>query len=172
MSEMIQMRLPRSLIDDLQSVVFKHDAQFLETVCRQLNLPFREAKIKILGVGTDVQLTLCDELSTVDSQCGIWTLNRKTNHYRQCWGRRLPGSQFCDCHSALHSIRGEFATQDMLKDMRKLEWIYHKEQKRHYLLDSVKGTIFTAEDQPVAGTVWTAPNGKNYLLYRGVKKVE
>ena len=40
-------RIPRGFLEDLSSVIFKHDVLFLESVCRELNIPFREAKNKV-----------------------------------------------------------------------------------------------------------------------------
>ena len=48
-------RIPRGFVEDLSSVIFKHDVLFLETVCRELNIPFREAKNKVLGLGEGME---------------------------------------------------------------------------------------------------------------------
>ena len=96
-------RIPRGFLEDLSSVIFKHDVLFLESVCRELNIPFREAKNKVLGVGEECQLEMTGDLSDGSTQCEFWILNLETMLYKQCPARQMIQCSGCELHNSYNS---------------------------------------------------------------------
>lgn len=159
------MRVPRGFIDNFKDVIFKHDAQFLETVCSELNIPFREAKQKILGIGTTAELIVKDEALNENQQCEFFVLNTKTSHYMRCFSRQAPGLCACENHSCFLRIPSTkvIHKKDIL-DLSVLNWIWQRKEKKYYLADD-KMNVYTADDQKVKNKkIWCSKDNRYYLL--------
>ena len=169
----IPVRIPRTFHENLKDVIYRHDVGFLEEVCRELRIPFREAKQKILGAGAEDKIILCNELYNEIIQCDIWIYNSKTRHYCRCPAKQTPGHTACEQHKCFHKTpSSKFVTIDKLADLPYLEWIHNTTTDTYMLVDKKTRKLYTAEDMPADGLYWTAPDGSNYILYHGAKKLK
>ena len=160
-------RIPRGFVEDLSSVIFKHDVLFLETVCRELNIPFREAKNKVLGIGEECPLEMTSDLSDGATQCEFWILNPETMLYKQCPARQMIQCSGCELHNmftTISSSKGQVITKEDTAAYPELEWLYHSTKKQHVLYNPIKKQLFTKDCQLINGYVWE--DKESETLYR------
>lgn len=160
----MKLRLPRKLLENLNETIFKHDSQFLEAVCSQLGIPFKEAKQKILGFGSEI--TVCENLPNETNQCEFYFLHSKTGHYQRCHNRQIPGSSSCSDHHCFFNMRTRTVIhKDSLTELGNLQWIWHPKMKRYFLGDTKSGKVYTANDEPCENLrVWVSGQGSICLL--------
>jgi hypothetical protein len=164
-------RIPRGFLEDLSSVIFKHDVLFLESVCRELNIPFREAKNKVLGVGEECRLEITGDLSDGSTQCEFWILNQETMLYKQCPARQMIQCSGCELHNSYNttlSSKNQILKKEDLAGLPELEWVYHEVQKQHFLYNSVQNKFFTKDCAPADGYLWE--DKETEILYRIIVK--
>ena len=150
-------RIPRDFLADLSTVIFKHDVLFLESVCRELNIPFREAKMKVLGAGEDCTLELTGELCDASTQCEFWLLNSDVMIYKQCPSRQMVGCTGCELHNIYNKIdsdKGLVVRKELIANLPELEWVYLEHTKQHLLYSAVKNQLYTKDLIPVKGRLW------------------
>ena len=160
-------RVPRGFVEDLSSVIFKHDVLFLETVCRELNIPFREAKNKVLGLGEECPLEMTSDLSDGATQCEFWILNPETMLYKQCPARQMIQCSGCELHNMYTSIassKNQILKKEDLLDTPELEWVYHSVKKEYMLNNPVEKELFSKNCQPMNGYLWE--DKETETLYR------
>lgn len=160
-------RVPRGFVEDLSSVIFKHDVLFLETVCRELNIPFREAKNKVLGLGEECPLEMTSDLSDGSTQCEFWILNPETMLYKQCPARQMIQCSGCELHnmySSIASSKNQILKKEDLLNIPELEWVYHTVKKEYMLNNPVEKKLFTKNCQPMYGYLWE--DTETETLYR------
>jgi hypothetical protein len=161
------MRIPRGFLEDLSSVIFKHDVLFLEAVCRELNIPFREAKNKVLGLGEECPLEVTSDLSDGSTQCEFWILNPETMLYKQCPARQMIQCSGCELHNSYNTItssKNHILKKEDIADLPELDWFYHEIKKQHFLYNSVQKRFFTKDCAPADGYLWE--NKETEMLYR------
>jgi hypothetical protein len=164
-------RIPRGFLEDLSSVIFKHDVLFLESVCRELNIPFREAKNKVLGVGEECSMEITSDLSDGSTQCEFWILNQETMLYKQCPARQMIQCSGCELHNSYNttvSSKNQVLRKEDLAGLPELEWIYHEIQKQYFLYNSVQKRFFTKDCAPADGYLWE--DEETGILYRIIVK--
>jgi hypothetical protein len=158
-------RLPRGFLEDLSGVIFKHDVLFLETICRELSIPFREAKIKILGVGEESLLEITGDLSDGDTQCQIMCLEMRSMIYRQCPHRQMFGHSACEAHHAYYEgtrKSSNFVKRDALADIPELQWFYDELSQKYVLWHPIRNTLYSKELVLLEGTLWKDPTSETY----------
>lgn len=162
-------RLPRGLLEDLSGVIFKHDVLFLENICRELSIPFREAKAKILGQGEEPDLEITGELCDGDTQCQIWRLDSESMIYRQCPNRQILGHYACETHNRFYEERAHdihFAKKEDLAGKPELEWFYHEPTQEHILWHPLRKKFYSKELTLLEGKLWTEKESEtNYILH-------
>jgi len=164
-------RIPRGFLEDLSSVIFKHDVLFLESVCRELNIPFREAKNKVLGVGEECQLEITSDLSDGSTQCEFWILNQETMLYKQCPARQMIQCSGCELHNSYNtalSSKNHVLKKVDLADLPEVEWVYHEIQKQCFLYNPHQKRFFTKDCAPADGYLWE--DKETEILYRIIVK--
>jgi len=150
-------RIPRGFLEDLSSVIFKHDVLFLESVCRELNIPFREAKNKVLGLGEDCPLEITSDLSNGLTQCEFWILNPETMLYKQCPARQMIQCSGCELHNSYNttvSSKNQILKKADLANLPELEWAYHEKQQKYFLYNPIQKQFFTKDCQQMDGYLW------------------
>jgi len=150
-------RIPRGFLEDLSSVIFKHDVLFLESVCRELNIPFREAKNKVLGLGEDCPLEITSDLSNGLTQCEFWILNPETMLYKQCPARQMIQCSGCELHNSYNttvSSKNQILKKADLANLPELEWAYHEKQQQYFLYNPIQKQFFTKDCQQMDGYLW------------------
>ena len=150
-------RIPRDFLADLSTVIFKHDVLFLESVCRELNIPFREAKMKILGAGEECTLELTAELCDASTQCEFWLLNPDVMIYKQCPARQMVSCSGCELHNIYNKIDSDkdlVVKKEFIANLPELEWVYLEHTKQHLLYSAVKNQLYTKDLIPVKGRLW------------------
>lgn len=160
-------RIPRGFVEDLSSVIFKHDVLFLETVCRELNIPFREAKNKVLGLGEECPLEITSDLSDGVTQCEFWILNPETMLYKQCPARQMIQCSGCELHnmySTVTSSKSLVITKEAAAKYPELEWNYHTTKKQYILYNPKEKQLFTKDCQHMNGYLWE--DKETETLYR------
>jgi hypothetical protein len=164
-------RIPRGFLEDLSSVIFKHDVLFLESVCRELNIPFREAKNKVLGLGEECQLEITSDLSDGSTQCEFWILNPETMLYKQCPARQMIQCSGCELHNSYNtnvSSKNHILKKEDLAGLPELEWVYHEILKQYFLYNSLQKRFFTKDCVPTDGYIWE--DEETGILYRIIIK--
>ena len=164
-------RIPRGFLEDLSSVIFKHDVLFLESVCRELNIPFREAKNKVLGLGEDCPLEITSDLSDGLTQCEFWILNQETMLYKQCPARQMIQCSGCILHNSYNttvSSKNQILKKGDLAGLPELEWVYHEIQKQYFLYNSIQKKFFTKDCASADGYLWQEE--ETGILYRIIVK--
>jgi hypothetical protein len=168
-------RIPRDFLADLSTVIFKHDVLFLESVCRELNIPFREAKMKILGAGEDCTLELTGELCDASTQCEFWLLNLDSMIYKQCPARQMVSCSGCVLHNIYNKIDSEkdlVVKKDTIANLPELEWVYLEHTKQHLLYSSAKNQMYTKDLTIVKGRLWKdKESGIIYHIYSSPKVI-
>jgi hypothetical protein len=158
-------RLPRGFLEDLSGVIFKHDVLFLETICRELSIPFREAKIKILGVGEEPPLEITGDLSDGDTQCQIMRLDNASMIYRQCPNRQMIGHSACEGHNIYYEERSHnsnFVKKEALAGVPELEWFYDERMQEHILWHPNRKTLYSKDLVLLEGRLWKDPVSETY----------
>jgi hypothetical protein len=170
MDSSLTFRLPRGFLEGFKEVIYMHDIRFLETICNDLHIPYREAKMKILGPGTDVQLQVALNAVNEGTQCNFWILNQKTSMYSQCSSRQLPGKTGCDSHNCYDKIKSKnFIKTEEIRNIQQLEWLYHRKGKYYLLLNPQTRQIYSVSGELQQLRLWKAPNGgKNYLIEKNL----
>jgi hypothetical protein len=162
-------RIPRGLLEDLSGVIFKHDVLFLENVCRELSIPFREAKMKILGQGEEPNLEITGELCDGDTQCQIWRLDKISMIYQQCPGRQMPGHSACELHNMYYEDRindVHFVKKDELAGKPELEWYYNESSQEHILWHPLRKKFYSKNLTSLEGKKWTdSTSDISYILH-------
>jgi len=164
-------RIPRGFLEDLSSVIFKHDVLFLESVCRELNIPFREAKNKILGVGEECPLEITSDLSDGSTQCEFWILNPETMLYKQCPARQMIQCSGCELHNMYNTItssKNQILKKADLAGLPELEWVYHEKEQKYFLYNPIQKKIFTKDCVPADGNLWE--DKETEIIYRIIIK--
>ena len=164
-------RIPRGFLEDLSSVIFKHDVLFLESVCRELNIPFREAKNKVLGLGEECQLEITSDLSDGSTQCEFWILNPETMLYKQCPARQMIQCSGCELHNSYNtnvSSKNQVLKKEDLAGLPELEWVYHETLKQYFLYNSLQKRFFTKDCAPTDGHLWE--DEETGIIYRIIIK--
>ena len=150
-------RIPRDFLADLSTVIFKHDVLFLESVCRELNIPFREAKMKVLGAGEDCTLELTGELCDGSTQCEFWLLNTDVMIYKQCPARQMVSCSGCVLHNIYNKIDSDkhlVVKKDVIAHLPELEWVYLEHKKQYLLYSAAKNQLYTQDLIAVKGRLW------------------
>lgn len=162
-------RVPRGLLEDLSGVIFKHDVLFLESVCRELSIPFREAKMKILGAGEEPNLEITGELCDGDTQCQIWRLDHESMIYRQCPHRQMLGHKACETHNRFYEDRRvdiHFVKKEALAGKPELEWYYDEPTQEHILWHPLRKKFYSKDLVLLEGTLWSDSMAEtNYILH-------
>jgi len=168
-------RIPRDFLADLSTVIFKHDVLFLESVCRELNIPFREAKMKVLGAGEDCKLELTGELCDTSTQCEFWLLNTDVMIYKQCPARQIVGCSGCTLHNIYNKIDSDknlIVKKEAIASLPELEWVYLEHMKQYLLYSSAKNELYTKDLIAVKGHLWTdTQSGIIYQVYSSPKTI-
>jgi hypothetical protein len=126
-------------------------------VCRELNIPFREAKMKVLGAGEDCTLELTGELCDASTQCEFWLLNSDVMIYKQCPSRQMVSCSGCELHNIYNKIDSDkdlVVKKEFIANLPELEWVYLEHTKQHLLYSAVKNQLYTKDLIPVKGRLW------------------
>ena len=164
-------RIPRGFLEDLSSVIFKHDVLFLESVCRELNIPFREAKNKVLGLGEECPLEMTSDLSDGSTQCEFWILHPETMLYKQCPARQMIQCSGCELHNSYNttiSNKNHILKKEDLAGLPELEWVYHETLKQYFLYNPIQKKIFTKDCESADGYLWE--DKETEIIYRIIVK--
>jgi len=168
-------RIPRDFLADLSTVIFKHDVLFLESVCRELNIPFREAKMKILGAGEECTLELTAELCDGSTQCEFWLLNPDVMIYKQCPARQMVSCSGCELHNIYNKIDSDknlIVKKEAIATLPELEWVYLEHTKQHLLYSATKNQLYTKDLIAVKGRLWEdKQSGIIYQVYSSPKTI-
>jgi len=163
--------LPKEFLQNLSTVIFKHDILFLQEICNELNIPFREMKAKILGMGTTTQMTVSTEFTRHVTQCCYWVQSRSTAHWIQCPDRQILGLNSCAEHkkySGRGCLRSELTANPM-------SYIINKKSKEVFMYEPKSKRLFNPNDSRIDGILWTAPDGTKWILLntpRHYKKID
>ena len=163
------MRLPRGFLEDLAPSITRHDMLFLAEVCRELNLPFREVKNKILGLGEEVEIEFTGDLSEGKTQCEFWLLNSEVNIYKQCPARQMLGCSGCELHNIYNSIdstKGNCVKKSALQECPELEWIYNEQAQEHILYNPVTKKLYTKDLTLIESNLHYDAKMEGYLLVK------
>ena len=161
------MRLPRGFLEDLAPVITRHDILFLATICKELNLPFREAKSKILGLGEEVQIECTSDLSEGNTQCEFWLLNSEAKVYKQCPARQMLGCSGCELHNVYNTIestKGTIVKKSALADCEELEWIYNEQAQEYILYHPITKKLFTKDLVLLESKLYYDPKMEEHIL--------
>ena len=161
------MRLPRGFLEDLAPSITRHDMLFLADVCRELNLPFREVKNKILGLGENVEIEFTADLSEGKTQCEFWLLNSEVNIYKQCPARQMLGCSGCELHNiynTLNSTKANCVKKSALKDCHELEWIYNEQAQEYIVYNPMTKKLFTKDLAPLESKLYYDPKMEEHIL--------
>jgi hypothetical protein len=163
------MRLPRGFLEDLAPSITRHDILFLAEICRELNLPFREVKNKILGLGEDIEIEFTNDLSEGMTQCEFWLLNSEVNIYKQCPARQMLGCSGCELHNIYNSIDSTKANclkKSTLTHCQELEWIYNEQAQEHILYNPVTMKLYTKDLTLIESKLRYDQKMEGYLLVK------
>jgi hypothetical protein len=168
-------RIPRDFLADLSTVIFKHDVLFLESVCCELNIPFREAKMKVLGAGEECTLELTGELCDGSTQCEFWLLNADVMIYKQCPARQMVSCSGCELHNIYNKIDSDknlIVKKEAIATLPELEWVYLEHTKQHLLYSAAKNQLYTKDLIAVKGHLWKdKQSGIIYQVYSSPKTI-
>ena len=159
-SQSLSLSLPKEFLQNLSSVIFKHDILFLQEICNELNIPFREMKAKILGMGTTTQMSVSTEFTGHVTQCCYWVQSKSTAHWIQCPDRQVLGHDECAEHKK-HPSRGRLRSAFTANPMN---YIINKKSKEVFIYEPKSKRLFYLNDTPVNGILWTGPDGRKWIL--------
>jgi len=158
----MEIRLPKGFIEDLKDVIFRHDILFLEEICRELKIPFREMKAKILGMWQESELQVSTELTTSRTQCIYWNQNKVTKHWIRCPEWQVLGKEVCQ-HHFKHPERSKLYKD--LKKLSSLNYIKDKKTKEYYMWCPLTMKMFLLDDTPFPGEIYIyQKTGKTWYL--------
>jgi hypothetical protein len=144
-------------------------------VCRELNIPFREAKMKVLGAGEDCTLELTGELCDGSTQCEFWLLNLDVMIYKQCPARQMVGCSGCTLHNIYNKIDSDknlIVKKEAIASLPELEWVYLEHMKQYLLYSAAKNQLYTKDLVSVRGHLWTdKQSGIIYQVYSSPKVI-
>ena len=160
LSQSLSLCLPKEFLQNLSTVIFKHDILFLQEICNELNIPFREMKAKILGMGTTTQMSVSTEFTGHVTQCCYWVQSKATAHWIQCPDRQILGLTSCAEHKK-HPSRGRLRSAFTANPMN---YIIDKKTKESYMYEPKSKRLFHLNDSHTDGKVWIAPDGTKWIL--------
>jgi len=111
MTSLQTLRLPKGLLDDLETTVIQQDRQFLTEVARSLGLPVAEVLRKCLGTGANQSIHILLQGSDDPGLCPWWTRYNGLL-WRPCSRLRLSPTSACQLHThtrqdSLHRIQSD-----------------------------------------------------------------
>jgi hypothetical protein len=171
LSQSLSLSLPKEFLQNLSTVIFKHDILFLQEICNELNIPFREMKAKILGMGTTTQMAISTEFTGHVTQCCYWVQSKSTAHWIQCPDRQILGLTSCAEHNK-HPSRGRLRSDFTANPMN---YIINKKTKEPFMYEPKSKRLFHLNDNRIDGILWTAPDGTKWILLntpRHYKKID
>jgi hypothetical protein len=169
--ESLNLSLPKEFLQNLSTVIFKHDILFLQEICNELNIPFREMKAKILGMGTTTQIAVSTEFTGNITQCCYWVQSKSTAHWIQCPDRQILGLTSCAEHKK-HPSRGRLRSEFTANPMN---YINNKKMKEVFMYEPKSKRLFHLNDSHIDGILWTALDGTKWILLntpRHYKKID